>query len=248
MLLFLLFKKFRPSGERAGSGYFTVDPVLTCGPDLDQPLPLDCVQCQTVLAKLLGPIPTWEAKLRVAKESGYNMVHFTPIQVLPRRPRLPASLPLCCSWPLSIRLIMLPLLPQELGGSNSAYSLSDQLKLNPKFNYDGKTADISDVEAITDKMRRDWKVLSICDIVLNHTANESQWLQSHPECTYNLINSPHLRPAYLLDAALHQLTLQIGEGKWEHSGIPKEVDCEAHLQVGFQLCAFILQICIVKTA
>lgn len=103
--------------------------------------------------------------------------------------------------------------------------------MNPKFNYDGKTADIADVEAITDKMRRDWRVLSICDIVLNHTANESKWLQTHPECTYNLINSPHLRPAYLLDAALHQLTLEIADGKWEFSGIPKEVDCEAHLQV-----------------
>lgn len=45
-------------------------------------LPLDAICCQSVLPKLLGKLPDWVQSLQVSKESGYNMVHFTPIQEL----------------------------------------------------------------------------------------------------------------------------------------------------------------------
>lgn len=75
------------------------------------------------------------------------------------------------------------------------------------------------------------QTLSICDIVLNHTANESPFLISNPECTYNCNNCPHLRPSYLLDAILFELTIRVSAGEWEHKGIPTVVDNEDHLNV-----------------
>ncbi|XP_057653349.1 glycogen debranching enzyme isoform X2 [Diorhabda carinulata] len=182
--------------EKQGSGYFLVDPVLMYGNDED--LPLDCIQCQTVLTKCLGSFSSWEKKLRVAKESGYNMIHFTPIQ--------------------------------ELGESNSSYSLSEQLKLNPIFKKDnGKMPTFQEIEQFIAKLRNEWKVTSICDIVLNHTANESKWIKEHPDVTYNCVNCPYMRPAYLLDAAFDFFSSEIKKGFYEDRGIPSEINNEDHL-------------------
>ncbi|XP_063921993.1 glycogen debranching enzyme [Zophobas morio] len=197
-------------GERdkhQGSGFFLVDPILKYGNN--EQLPLDGIQCQTFLTKGLGPFDTWEGKLKVAKESGYNMIHFTPIQ--------------------------------ELGASNSSYSLSEQLKVNPLFTKQtGKETTFQDVETLIKKIRTEWKMVSICDIVLNHTANESEWLKDHPEVTYNCENCPYMRPAYLLDAALHQFSLDVVKGLYEDKGIPVEVNSEDHLKaIRYHLHAFI---------
>ena len=48
------------SGEPLCDGYINVDPDLARG------LELDGIMCQTVLAKLLGPLDTWKEKLEVA--------------------------------------------------------------------------------------------------------------------------------------------------------------------------------------
>uniref|UniRef100_A0A1B6F753 Glycogen debranching enzyme n=1 Tax=Cuerna arida TaxID=1464854 RepID=A0A1B6F753_9HEMI len=183
------------SDTKRGSGYILVEPTLSAG---GEEVTLDCLQCVTYIAKLLGPFDTWESKLRVAKETGYNMIHFTPIQ--------------------------------ELGASNSAYSLQNQLGLNPSFAVNGHTPDIQEVEQLTNRLRNEWKMLTICDIVLNHTANESPWLREHPECTYNLVNCPHLKPAYLLDLTLYKFSLEVAKGMWEFSGVPPAVNSEEHLQ------------------
>ncbi|CAK1603726.1 unnamed protein product [Parnassius mnemosyne] len=99
---------------------------------------------------------------------------------------------------------------QELGASNSSYSIANQLRLNPRFSDDGsREATFADVENFVAKIRNEWNMVSICDVVLNHTANETAWLATAPEATYNCLNCPHLRPAALLDVVLARLAADL---------------------------------------
>uniref|UniRef100_A0A336MYR3 Glycogen debranching enzyme n=1 Tax=Culicoides sonorensis TaxID=179676 RepID=A0A336MYR3_CULSO len=197
---FRFYFSYEKNGKPEGSLYILIEPKIYVGPPKARKyMPLDSIRCQTVLAKLLGPINTWEAKLLVGKESGYNMIHFTPVQ--------------------------------QLGESRSCYSLADQLKVNPEFAAKpGGKITYDDVEKITKKLREEWGIASICDIVLNHTANESEWVKEHPESTYSCFTCPHLRPAFLLDALLVQVGADVKEGKLENHGVPKVIETEDHLQ------------------
>ncbi|XP_054161339.1 glycogen debranching enzyme-like [Oppia nitens] len=183
-----------------GQFYIVVNPQLKVGSGANtQLLDLNAIQCQTVLTKSLGQFPTWKSKLEVSHKTGYNMIHFTPIQ--------------------------------ELGGSNSSYSLADQLKLNPIFNTKEKECRVEDVQQFIEWLRTEWQILSLTDIVLNHTANESPWLQTHPECAFNCFNSPWLRPAYLLDRILYRMTTDIVDDRWKSKGLTTEVNSEDHLNL-----------------
>ena len=64
-LFFFLFLLSDNKDRPNGSGYFLVDPNLRAG-KYDERIPLDCVTCQTVLAKSLGPFTQWKARLQVA--------------------------------------------------------------------------------------------------------------------------------------------------------------------------------------
>ncbi len=81
-------------------------------------------------------------------------------------------------------------------------------------------------------MDQDWGVLSLCDIVLNHTSKETGWLRDHPEASYNCSNCPHLRPAFALDQVMIRLSVDVAKGLWVERGIPKgRIHSEEHLQV-----------------
>ena len=55
------------------------------------------------------------------------------------------------------------------------------------------------------QLKSEQGLLGIVDIVLNHTANNSEWILEHPDATYNTDNCPHLYSAWVLDDALYQL-------------------------------------------
>lgn len=86
------------------------------------------------------------------------------------------------------------------------------------------------MEKVIKKIRNDWGIASICDIVLNHTANESEWIQDHPDASYSCFTCPYLRPAFLLDALLAQVTVDTKAGNLEMVGVPQIVETEDHLQ------------------
>ncbi|CAN3356215.1 glycogen debranching enzyme [Diutina catenulata] len=86
---------------------------------------------------------------------------------------------------------------QERGESDSPYSIYDQLQMDPKI---FKSNDVAH-KVIRDTMKKH-KLLSLSDVVLNHTANNSSWLRDHPDAGYNQDTAPHLQAAIELERAL----------------------------------------------
>ncbi|KAI9872989.1 MAG: hypothetical protein M1830_000959 [Pleopsidium flavum] len=94
----------------------------------------------------------------------------------------------------------------ERGVSNSPYSIYDQLEFDPLCFPNGET-DVADLIA---KMEREHGLLGLTDVVWNHTANNSKWLQEHPEAGYNAESAPWLESALELDDALLKFGKDLG--------------------------------------
>lgn len=75
--------------------------------------------------------------------------------------------------------------------------------------------------------------LFLTDVVLNHTAGDSEWVARHPECTVNTQNTPHLRAAYLLDCEIKKFQDLYIQGAQEIRRFCPHapyLDCEEDLQ------------------
>ena len=165
-----------------------VEPLFTIN---GVPTPASGFSIQTVYAQCLGPVETWLPDPSLSQPSHADA---SPDYAL--RSVIQAGYNMIHFAPV-----------QELGISGSAYCIKDQLQLNPSVFGTG-TADerFQKLETATRRLRDEFGVLSMVDIVLNHTATNTDWIKDHPEATFNLLNSPHLKLAYEIDCALSNLS------------------------------------------
>nr|KMM71193.1 glycogen debranching enzyme [Coccidioides posadasii RMSCC 3488] len=84
------------------------------------------------------------------------------------------------------------------GASNSPYSIYNQLEFDRQCFPNGE----SDVIDMVTRMEKEYGLLALTDVVWNHTAHNSKWLQEHPEAGYNVETAPWLEAALELDDAL----------------------------------------------
>jgi glycogen debranching enzyme len=91
------------------------------------------------------------------------------------------------------------------GSSNSPYSIYDQLAFDSATFPNGE----KDIAHMVKKMQSEHNLLSMTDVVWNHTANNSKWLESHPEAGYNVDTAPWLQSALCLDTALLKFSKEL---------------------------------------
>lgn len=163
-------------------GYFNVDPIITLpkrtslfqdekllehpnallhdtklgkvnSADKAEHLPLDSIAMLSVIAKWQGPMSKWEAHYEEASRRAYNFIHYTPLQ--------------------------------SRGSSGSPYSIFDQMTIDNLLLEGGKDTDgdggIKQLAKTLKMAKEKYGLGSLTDVVLNHTANNSPWLEEHPE-------------------------------------------------------------------
>ena len=106
------------------------------------------------------------------------------------------------------------------GSSNSPYSIFDQLTFDPAFFPNGE----DDIATLVAKMEKDYGLLTLTDVVWNHTANNSKWLEEHPESGYSVETAPWLESALELDTALLKFSDSLKD-----AGLPTEFKTEQDL-------------------
>jgi glycogen debranching enzyme len=159
-----------------------VEPDLTLPSD-GSPLPMDALMIQSVVPKWMGPMKSWDRFFKFIRYSGYNMIHFVPMQQ-----RGSSDSPYA--------------LADQLTFSDGLFEDASTLCAHDRYVLVKKTLG---------HLERNYGMLALSDVVWTHTSNDSPFLLDHPDVGYNLHNSPHLVSAYELDSALVNLSGQLDQ-------------------------------------
>lgn len=68
------------------------------------------------------------------------------------------------------------------------------------------------VKETVGRLRSEHGLISIVDIVLNHVANNSHWIEDHPEACFSTDLIPRLWPAWLVDEAFMKMSDEFAKG------------------------------------
>lgn len=101
----------------------------------------------------------------------------------------------------------------QRGASNSPYSIFNQLEFDSESFPNGE----KDIAKMVSKMENEYGLLSLTDVVWNHTAHNSKWLEEHPEAGYSVETAPWLESAFVLDDEL----LKFGQSL-DRLGLPSD--------------------------
>jgi glycogen debranching enzyme len=126
-----------------------IDPILNLDGRL---LPLDGINLLTVIPKWLPTCEHWLPFFKRFEDSGYNMVHFAPVNERGMS-----------NSPYSIR--------NQLSLSNDLFDVQG---LSEQEKYTRMASVIARIE-------ENCKILCVTDVVWNHTSCDSEWLWEHPE-------------------------------------------------------------------
>lgn len=138
-------------------GYVVAEPRINL-PNSKELLPLDGLMVLSMVPKWMGPITEWQKLIEETQYAGYNMIHFVPLQ--------------------------------KRGESNSPYSIADQLTFDDDvFNVeDRKKSNKNKLAIVQSAIKTIYTkngILSLSDVVWNHTSNSSVFLLKHPEAGKN---------------------------------------------------------------
>ncbi|KAG9394468.1 Glycogen debranching enzyme [Carpediemonas membranifera] len=154
-------------------------------------VPSDGIVFQTVLTKNLGPLSSWLDRLDLTLRTKYNMLHFSPIQVLGGSNS---------AYSIKSHLDFNPTLFSDVqGGSGNMLFSEKVLKIKNIVNSIEKRG-----------------ALSIVDIVANHVSADTSWLPTHPETGYCTDSESYLYPAFLLDVFLRLMSNSVALNEFPH--------------------------------